>query len=152
MRYLEFSKTDFERQTNPLISNRGLNMVSSTRKKNVDFTGLVDHSENKRKRKDRQILKPCQRTKKKTVKQVGDSCASCTYIFQAQNKTIIIIIIIQDKKFTAHSLMLIFEWESIWFWYSPKLYWQSQPIFNQEIELCRAAPLLRRVLSMRAEK
>ena len=39
----------------------------------VDLTIPVDHSENKRKWKESQVLRICQRTKKKTMEHEGDS-------------------------------------------------------------------------------
>ena len=59
----------FEVQMNHLIPARRPDLVVINKKKRtcslVDFDVLADHSENKRKRKNIQILRPSQRFKKK---------------------------------------------------------------------------------------
>ena len=72
---------DFANQTDPLIfAKRPDLMLINEKKENVSSSEICHssglQSKNKRKRKDRQILGPCQRTKK-TVEQVGDSYTNC---------------------------------------------------------------------------
>ena len=67
----------FEIQTNHLILTRKPDLVIVTKKKKkkkkertyrlVDFAVPADHCENQRRRKERQIFWPCQRTKKKKL-------------------------------------------------------------------------------------
>ena len=71
----------FELQTDNLIPARRPDLVLIDKKKTchlMDFAVPTDHSKNERKRKDRQILGPCQRTEK-TVEHEGEGRADCDW-------------------------------------------------------------------------
>ena len=72
----------FEIQTDPIITASRLDLVVNNKKENFAYSGLYRHSgpqnENQRKQKERQVLRPCQRTEK-VVENEGDSNPNCIW-------------------------------------------------------------------------